>query len=63
VENSVYRLLDGIDTRVLSREIGETAAYLVQEQMQESLHGQTFHIQVFGPLSLPVTVFIRGPGE
>jgi hypothetical protein len=59
VENSVYRLLDGIDTRVLSREIGETAALLVQQQMQEYLHGQTFHIRVLGPVNLPVTVFIR----
>ncbi len=59
VENSVYRLLDGIDTRELSREIGETAAYLVQEQMQETLHGQTFTITVLGPIRMPVTVFIR----
>lgn len=60
VENSVYQLLDGIDTGELAREIGETAALLVEEQMQEVLHGQTFYIKVLGPLDLPVTVFIQG---
>ncbi len=59
VENSVYRLLDGIDTWELSRDIGETASYLVQEQMQENLHGQTFYIKILGPLELPVTVYIE----
>ncbi len=59
VQNSVYRLLDGIDTSQLSDEIGETAALLVQEQMRETLHGQIFYINVLGPLDLPVTVFIQ----
>jgi hypothetical protein len=59
VENSVYQLLDGIDTSQLSVEIGEAAALIVEEQMSESLHGQEFRINVFGPFELPVTVYIR----
>jgi hypothetical protein len=59
VENSVYQLLDGIDTSQLSVEIGETAALIVEEQMSESLHGQEFQIKVFGPFDLPVTVYIQ----
>jgi hypothetical protein len=59
VENSVYQLLDGIDTSQLSTEIGETAALIVQEQMSESLNGQEFHINIIGPFELPVTVYVR----
>lgn len=59
VENSVYQLLDGIDTSQLSTGIGETAALIVQNEMKESLHGQQFHIRVLGPFELPVTVYIR----
>lgn len=59
VESSVYQLLDGIDTSELSAEIGAAAALIVQEQMQETLHGQKFHIKVLGPFDLPVTVYLR----
>ena len=59
VENSVYQLLDGIDTSQLSTEIGDTAAWIVQEQMSESLNGQEFHINIIGPFELPVTVYVH----
>ncbi len=59
VEKSVYRLLDGLDTSQLSKDIGKTASLLVAEQMREQLHGETFSIPIMGPFELPVTVFIR----
>ena len=59
VENSVYKLLDGLDTKQLSDDIGQTASLLVAEQMHQQLHNETFMIPVLGPFELPVTVVVR----
>lgn len=55
----VLSLLDGIDTELLSQEIGGNAANIVKEEMRVSLHEQKVYIPIMGSLNLPIKIYVH----
>lgn len=59
VTETVYRLLDEIDTQMLADEIGVMASSLVKEQMKNNLHGSIIYVNIKGPLNFPVKIHLK----
>ncbi len=55
----VFSLLEGIDTELLSQEIGVNAAQIVKEEIRDSLHEEKVYIPIAGTLSLPVKFYVQ----
>ncbi len=59
VTETVYQLLDEIDTTMLAGEIGTMTTSLVEEQMKNNLHGSIINVNIKGPVNFPVKIHLK----
>ena len=63
LETGIYSILDGMDSKELSQELGDSAYYIVKKALEEEYRGKSFTVEPLDWLSVLVTLEVEEVSE